>query len=606
MVAINLRSGLLVLGSVWVAIPTNARAQCCVAADLCPAMVSPCTVSTECDVGPGVCTFDLTGIDVTFTSTGGLNSDGNTWSMLANDLTLESGARLWDSQQMGTAVDLLLTGDYIQHGTVDLRSDDWGGDFTVAADGLIEILDNIWVHGAGYIYASGGSVTLTAGDSIWVDAPMDATGPGKGDGGMIWLWAGSSVTVLKNLLASGGWWGGDVSIDATNDIVLDGNAEVQGTSNGDGGFIWVASSSGNIWTTGQLDAHGSGSQYYGGYWGGDITVIAAGTAEIGNTVNAKGSIPDGDGGAIQIEGTDVTTNALITAVGAGSDSAGGQIDLLGSNSVTVTANVEANGGSFDAGTISVIGGNRVDLYDKLVANAGSGGWGGDIEVTSTTGDVFVDANIEAKNTGGGGDSGTIRIEGCNVEVAAGSIIDTRNNWGSNTLVSRESLLLEGDARAATTNLFLYRQVAPVLVGVVDVPETLMQDPTLVPCGASTTTTSTTQTTGATSTTGTSTGTTGTPPTTGTTATTSTTGTTATTGTTSTTGTTATTGTPGTSPTTGTSTGATGTTTGSTGTSEDKDSGCGCQTGGDPIGWLALLVSWVGVWRRRSVPHGSRT
>jgi hypothetical protein len=235
-----------------------AAAQCCVNTDVCPGLTSPCTVTTACDVGRGTCLFDLTGIDVTFSASGGLNADGNDGALLVNDLNMAPGSRFCDGLNSGVSITIDLTGNYVQNGTADLRSANGGGDDAVSADGMVEVNDNSWVQGAGSAYGSAGTVTLTAGDSLWIDGPIDATGPNNGDGGVITLWSGTTVMVLENLLASGGWWGGAITIDAVNDVGLDGDADFQGTSNGDGGAISVSSSTGSVWTPGKMDADGYG------------------------------------------------------------------------------------------------------------------------------------------------------------------------------------------------------------------------------------------------------------------------------------------------------------------------------------------------------------
>ncbi|WP_287359567.1 PPC domain-containing protein, partial [Moorena sp. SIO3B2] len=234
---------------------------------------------------------------------------------------------------------------------------------------------------------------------------------------------------------------------------------------GNGGAISLETAAGSI-TTGNFDA---GTVSVEGDAGdGGIIALAAfhGTITTGNLKSEAGSNNGnaGDGGEITLEARDNITTGDLNSRSFGSlVGNGGNINLT-STAESITTGSISSGGSFDFGGFgnSLIGeGNRgnvtLDAYRDLILSplidASGSGPGGNITLTSRTGEVSLKDGLINSNGFGNGSGGKIKIEGQSVSII-NTDLTTRSsgngNGGSVILTTPGSVSL--DSSRITTSL----------------------------------------------------------------------------------------------------------------------------------------------------------
>lgn len=161
--------------------------------------------------------------------------------------------------------------------------------------------------------------------------------------------------------------------------------------------------------------------------GGDLTITATGPISVTGTgtVLARGTGGLGDGGTVTMTSQtgNISINGAATSinVSSGADAAGGQVTLTSATGlIAVSRRIDADGGSFDGGYITLDAATNVSTSGVLTANGGGSsalgfGWGGYIDVFAQTGSISIQANITANGpTGtiadGGGDGGAIYLD----------------------------------------------------------------------------------------------------------------------------------------------------------------------------------------------------
>lgn len=342
------------------------------------------TMTGEGIVGDAIATINPTG-------TGATSGD---------PVTYDAGAAVFDMDQYGITrtngpTHVLLSADSITSDTNTVS----GGLLNFSSDGpnsmgslqidaittiLLNSIDTRFTAGAN---RNAGSLAMNAGGDIVVAGPVRSSGTYSAGGS-----SGSPIEITS----SGGSVriGGDV--DSTGSGRSNGYVTMQGTSlylqniftegirnNGRGGSVTLTATSGLI-ESGTISAHG-------GRTPGDVTLTAAygdvtvGSITNGTTANESnahsgGTVTIVSGGAVQVDGINSTVarvfeNALL--------SMGGNVDITASNNVLVAGAIDTyvNNGNTNAGETARSS-------------------GGNISITSETGDISIQGAIDASSPAG--------------------------------------------------------------------------------------------------------------------------------------------------------------------------------------------------------------
>ena len=251
---------------------------------------------------------------------------------------------------------------------------------------------------------NGGQVTITSSDGAVSTGNVQTFGGdspsfGGGTGGAVTLSGKLGVTAL-NIATYGG----------ANTV-----AEEYLANGGDGGNVTITASSGAI-STGNIRTSGGNSVSMGGGNGGAVVVSANGNVSVGNVFTHGGSnlndnYQDADGG----DGGDVSITSTLGSISGSVGVGGGSISSYGGNSYSrdgghggsVRMSAE---GSILLNAIRTIGGSNA------THGSGSGGFGGDVSLSSNSGGISLLAGGGGIRTWGGyghnalpGDGGAVEL-----------------------------------------------------------------------------------------------------------------------------------------------------------------------------------------------------
>ncbi len=371
--------------------------------------------------------------------------------------------------QMPADVSISAAGDIWLRRTINLRAtviDGDGGELWVeSGTGSVHIEGG--VDASGRSAGAGGNVTISSAGDTWVVSSIDVRG-GDFGGGLIDIDAGRDVRVSSTLLAAstaGTGSGGDVTVIADRDVILEGGAEIDtdghlsaaGVFAGDGGDQDLTAG-GVLTAASTVVMHGDGGAPDG--FGGRLSLASGGNLRFAGTLDARGGAGQGIGGSIDI-------------------SAGGRLELAAGSRVDATGDAAGGAATIDGSAYSILGGT-IDVSSP------AGGSPGEVRVVAA-GDGVVGGTISNGGAGAAG-IGRIEIEACNLDVGAGGAIqNTATPGGACSLVSHEQLTVAAGgqvAAGADGNRFEYRSAAkaPVLDGTVTPAPSLVVNGLLLPCG----------------------------------------------------------------------------------------------------------------------------
>lgn len=249
----------------------------------------------------------------------------------------------------GGAITIVTSG-----GLVDLSSAlhvNGGGDFSFGGAIYVEASGNVTVGGA--------------------NKSLEAQSAQGGFAGSIEIYSGGTATINGNMNVNGNGSdsdGGSILVDA-NSMTTGTTWNARGDHGGDGGTIEVTANTGTVTTTSGTAAwnvQGASAVDDGGS-GGAITVDALDDITLNGDMDAGGSGDSASGGAIAIstEGDiTVTSTSRIEADSTGTDATDGSVDFSGCT-VTIDGDVDTRNTSLDSGA------NSIDYGGALTQGASS-------------------------------------------------------------------------------------------------------------------------------------------------------------------------------------------------------------------------------------------
>jgi len=275
------------------------------------------------------------------------------------------------------------------------------GDLAVPTGGTLSF-SAAAVQVQGSISGAAAAIELSTTGAIAIDGPLRRLNyVGPGDFGV-------------DLVA-----GSDIDINAPL-VLMDGNASLTA-----GGKISVRS---------QISAQPGGT--IGLHAGGDVEITATGRLLIPNNVAS------GSGGRVFIDAGGWVTSA--GRINAYADDLGGEVQIFGPTGVEVSARIDVSTGRFGNGQrleitstggeviidapirargggsgadVTISAASNVEIRRRITADGGRDGGGAPVNITSTSGDVIVDAPISSR-----GDSFGSSLPRPRVNLAAGNVL----------------------------------------------------------------------------------------------------------------------------------------------------------------------------------------
>src|SRR5262249_3468669 len=159
----------------------------------------------------------------------------------------------------------------------------------------------------------------------------------------------------------------------------------------------------------------------GGGDGGDVFVTTtSGDIMVAGQVVATGAAPDGDGGDVDFEaGTDIIQSGKLSAPSIGTDSCGGALTAHPGQQLTSSALMDVHGG-FCGGDVSADVSTSASLGSEIDADGGT--VGGTITVTAQT--IAATAKLHANGLATTSDAagGQLSFQACDLGVPAGAVL----------------------------------------------------------------------------------------------------------------------------------------------------------------------------------------
>ena len=341
-----------------------------------------------------------------------------------------------------------------------------GGLFELeSGTGNVTLNASVIAYGGGQ--AQGGQVSVTAGNDITVNGPIDVDG-GDYDGGYVDLVAGRDLIINADIEASstsGAGLGGEVYGGADRDLTISGAAKI--TTNG----------------------HTSADNFGGD--GGPQTYAAGRSLSVGALVKieADGAAPDGFGEDVIFESQEAMTIAgSISARGRGTQSGGGAIltDSGGVLNATASGIFDVTGGGGGGGAVELASVGSIAFDGVIDGRASNDGSPDSVLLVSET-DIATTGDVLLSGGPAGTARGDIEIEACRINLNAGTLLSNLGGLGTVTLIGHERVNLNTGASvmnaANGTNLIRYRtnDKPPVLAGTATPAFELEEEPTLSGC-----------------------------------------------------------------------------------------------------------------------------
>jgi cysteine-rich repeat protein len=367
---------------------------------------------------------------------------------------------------------------------IDVSANPSGGLVTLnALTGGVDIAGILTAKAA--TAGDGGNITVKAATRITVSGEVDATGRTGGGGGFVELDTTTGpITVDGPIDVSGtDAGGGEIDLNGfsvTTSVKMDASG---GGSAGDGGTISISTTTGPVIMLAGADLRGApaGTSVMGGGGGGEIDIDAGQDIDIEDDLILNGGSP-GDGGVASLAATgNLTLAANIFAAGNGADSVGSDgIELMAGRDINL-ANVNATidvSASGVGGNVSISAAGKTTIGAQFTINAdgtGPSGLGGEIDVPDVIPgeNIQIDGDISADGIQMGG---MLTIEACDtLTISATGSLSARGEDGSTSLAARSLLRVAGSVVSGLgggvhgENDIEYRSTPPDISGATIIP-----------------------------------------------------------------------------------------------------------------------------------------
>ncbi|HEV7735702.1 MAG TPA: hypothetical protein VGR62_26240 [Candidatus Binatia bacterium] len=372
---------------------------------LCGPADDPCVVTQDLSVAGGS-SFDL-GTRALVVGTGHtitVRDDGEL-AVRAKTITLEAGAKILaigppGTEAEGGRIELTVDGDVeLGVGSVLDVSNWYAGVIDIRARGAVRALGLI----RGVSTSRDGYGAYVAIETLDADAAGDVRIAGTGvqvsggnrygGHGMLSVAAGGDIDILAPVISRGGEGGGEgVDLVANGNITTGPAADIDVTEldAGGGSFIYMTAD-GTITTDGRLLATGSGT---GGGYGGQVDLYGFQGLTVRGAVDATGASEYGAPGLLGFgaDTGDVVIDAVVTARGH-PEWDWSEVTIGTSGDLLVRGTIDISGAYGYANVYAEVQG-RIRIEGRIIAT-------------------------------GANEPGSVSLNGCDVELPAGSLLDVR-------------------------------------------------------------------------------------------------------------------------------------------------------------------------------------
>lgn len=401
-----------------------AHAECAVNL-LCAPADDPCHVAGTHELDD-FCTLDFGTRAVVVVGTLKAAVSGGSFTITSGPFTLDGGALRAHASgdDVGGVITVTAAGPFVMDPsgpTIEADGATGGGTIRIVATSIALRTGVLSADGTG-ADASGGTVRLIASGAIVIDASITVQGRGTGnsDGGVLDV-DGASVDVGGDLDTGGSGSdggpimlsaaGGDLMLEATSSLnARAGNSDESG---GTGGNVDL-DATGSIVIEGSVRSEGPGPDGSGG----DVTLLAGEAVHVDAVVSASATGTESSAGDIDISaGTTIVIDARLDASSGGSDASGGDVDVDAAGDVTIAAGVliDTRGGATGAGDVSVGSRTILTLDGTVLTDASSGGTTGNITLAGCT--VVIDGTLDTGRASAA-EAGLIRLEAAALTIGA--------------------------------------------------------------------------------------------------------------------------------------------------------------------------------------------
>jgi cysteine-rich repeat protein len=459
-----------------------------VADDLCAPGADPCVVNGTVTLGAGS-TIDVGARALVFGAAARVTLPAGPTVLRAGTLQLLPGARItgpttgmYAALTLGVAGDVEVQAAGSVRARIDLSNAFSAGVLDVTAGGTVRLDGDIVANGT-TSDSVGGVVSVAAGADLLAGGGSIVLRSGSlGAGGEVTLTAVGRIALGSRVDVSGGeFGGGELDVEAGTDVTVTAPIDASGGgAYGDGGFVTLTAVDGSLEVLATITGSASGSSSEGGGTGASVTLFAGQAVTVSSTVSVTGAIPDGSGGSVYVEaGTNASLLATLLVGASGVDSSGGEVDVRAGRDVTFgRVDLSAGGGGGGFLGVSALG---TASFTALVSvdGATSFGSGGIVEVDAAS--VDVGAVVRASGPDGGF-GGVVLVSGCTITVRAAGELRSNGLMASTHLQAGGLATIAGKLSATGgQNVVEYRDVPPVVTGVVTPATTPVQNAALPAC-----------------------------------------------------------------------------------------------------------------------------
>jgi cysteine-rich repeat protein len=377
-----------------------------------------------------------------------------------------------------------ITGSSESPAFIDLRAAD-----NITTFKSINLTGTLIDSDGGELYCDANFGTVTLGGNV------TATAGGAGFGGDVSLYAGTDVLVNAEVNVSGGdSGGGTTDFDAGRDVIVARSIAANSTAGGgDGGELLIAAGrdvavtaiSSASKTTFETTGHADLTGFVGDGGAHDFVAdrnltLNVNTRMIANSAATRDSLA----GEIALDaGQTVTVSGDLIARAVGANGEGGAIDISSDDLINVTASgtVDVTGGSSGSGTLALSSSGDATFAGFADLTGSNGGEDGAAEIFSAD-TATVSGNLNISNG-----AGTLDVDACYVTVTSTGQLDQNATPGINTLRAEEEVRVNAGglmrANSSGQNKILYRTAAkpPILNGTITPPPVLQIDTTMDGC-----------------------------------------------------------------------------------------------------------------------------